>query len=640
MPIRWWPRSIRWQMLACLLLLEILSISLFAALLTRQQKSRVYVRAQFWLTYESESLSSQIAEALEKQTPEWIDMAVQTVGESPNIAFAKVTDPAGNMLYMSKGDADRAALGPNEKAEIPVAKRDGNLVFTLPGNRWEGVSAIVTDGRVRGYAWVMFDESAAREQLAAIQRDTLVFGVIWVVASTLLVLLMGSTITQPLALLHQGATALMTAPEDSGDFPLPVRVHNEVGDLIDTFNRMVASLAEQRAGLNDTLSLLDSMLANAPIGLAFVDDQGRVVRVNQIFADLTGTAVSRHLGRTLTDLLPDDAAVEIEGAVRRVFTSEEAVHNLELSGVGGKPRRPWTWLISAYPVRTTPNQVRWVGIIAIDASDRKRSEEALRRSEKLAVTGRLAASIAHEINNPLEAITNLLFLLRNYNDLPDAAKQYVTMAEYEVRRIAEITQQTLRFYRQPTQPGRVTVEEVLDSVLALYQSRIHALDLRVERDYEPGLTLFCFAGEIRQVFANLVGNSIDASSIAGRIVVRARRSHDWKNPEQSGIRFTVADTGAGMEPEVREHIFEAFFTTKEVTGTGLGLWVSLEIILKHHGTVRVRSRSAATADGSPRTDSGTVFEIFIPDNPGLKNNEPGLKSNDTGLKRTLTSAAD
>ncbi len=633
MPIRWWPRSIRWQMLASLLLLEILSISLFAALLTRQQKSRVYVRAQFWLTYESEALSSQIAEALEKESPGFIDTTVRTVGKSPNIALAKVTDPYGNMLYISKGDADQTVLDPDERAQIPIAKRDGNLVFTLPGNRWEGVSTIITDRRVRGYAWVVFDESAAREQLAAIQRDTLVFGVIWVVASVLLVLLMGSTITQPLALLHQGATALMNAPGDSSRFPLPVRVHNEVGDLIDTFNRMVASLAEQRAGLNDTLSLLDSMLANAPIGLAFVDDHGRVVRVNQIFADLTGTAVSRHLGRTLTDLLPNDAAIEIEGAARRVFSSEEAVHNLELSGVGGKPRRPWTWLISAYPVRTTPNQVRWVGIIALDASDRKRSEEALRRSEKLAVTGRLAASIAHEINNPLEAITNLLFLLRNYNDLPDAAKQYVTMAEYEVRRIAEITQQTLRFYRQPTQPGRVTVEEVLDSVLNLYQSRIHALDLRVERDYEAGLTLFCFAGEIRQVFANLVGNSIDASSIGGRLVVRARRSRDWRNPEQSGIRFTVADTGAGMEPEVREHIFEAFFTTKEVTGTGLGLWVSQEIILKHHGSVRVRSRTAAPADGPARTDSGTVFEIFIPD-------DPELKSNDSGLKSTLTSAAD
>jgi signal transduction histidine kinase len=316
-------------------------------------------------------------------------------------------------------------------------------------------------------------------------------------------------------------------------------------------------------------------------------------------------------------LLPQAVATEIEGAVQRVFSSEEAVRNLELNGEGGKPRRPWTWLISAYPVRTTPNQVRWVGIIALDASDRKRSEEALRRSEKLAVTGRLAASIAHEINNPLEAITNLLFLLRNSSELPDATKQYVTMAEYEVHRIAEITQQTLRFYRQPTQPGRVTMEELLDSVLNLYQSRIHALDLRVERDCDAGLTLFCFAGEVRQVFANLVGNSIDASSSGGRLVIRARRSRDWRNPVQTGIRFAVADTGAGMEPDVREHIFEAFFTTKEVTGTGLGLWVSQEIILKHHGLVRVRSRSTAPSDAPARKNSGTVFEVFIPDDPSL-----------------------
>ena len=133
------------------------------------------------------------------------------------------------------------------------------------------------------------------------------------------------------------------------------------------------------------------------------------------------------------------------------------------------------------------------------------------------------------------------------------------------------------------------MKELLDSVLSLYQGRFHALDLRVERDYDPDLSLFCFAGEIRQVFANLVGNSIDASSNGGRLVVRARRSRNWRNPEQTGIRFAVADTGAGMEPEVREHIFEAFFTTKEVTGTGLGLWVSHEIILKHHGLVRVRS---------------------------------------------------
>ncbi len=501
--------------------------------------------------------------------------------------------------------------------EIPQARRDESKDFKTANGEWEAIRPIYTADDLRGYALVTFDPSAARQQLGSLLDDTAVFGVIWVVASALLVLMMERAITRPLALLHQGATALMTAPEDSNHFPLPVRVHNEIGDLIETFNRMVASLDEQRAGLNDTLSLLDSMLANAPIGLAFVDRNDRVVRVNQVFADLTGVAVSRHLGRTLPDFLPAGVATAIESAVKQVFLREEPVRNLELSGEGEKPRRPWTWLISAYPVRTTPSQVRWVGIIALDASERKRSEEALRRSEKLAVTGRLAASIAHEINNPLEAITNLLFLLHGAGDLPDSAKQYVTMAEHEVRRIAEITQQTLRFYRQPTQPTRVAMDELLDSVLNLYQSRIHALDLRVERDYDPSLTLFCFAGEIRQVFANLGGNSIDASGNGGRLVIRARRSRDWRNPEQAGIRFAIADTGAGMGPGVREHIFEAFFTTKEVTGTGLGLWVSQEIILKHHGSVRVRSLAAPVDAAAAGGSSGTVFEIFLPDQTDL-----------------------
>jgi PAS domain S-box-containing protein len=613
--MRWWPRSIRWQMLAGLVLLEILSIALFALLLTQQQKQRVQIRAQYWLTYESAALAAQVTKALDDQRPGWVSSSVQIAGKAPNISIAKVTDPAGNVLFISKGEADQAALEPGERAQIAHIGRDSTALFTLPGNRWEGARAIYVGDQLRGYVWLEFDKSAARDQLAAILRDTFVFGVIWVAASILLVLSMARSIARPLATLHRGTRELMNAPEGTASFPLPVSVQNEVGDLIETFNRMVASLAEQRAGLNDTLSLLDSMLANAPIGLAFVDANCRFVRVNQIFADLTGTTISRHLGRTLSDLLPQPGASGIEGAVQDVFTSGKPVRNLELNGESEKLRRSWTWLISAYPVRTTPNQVRWAGIIALDASDRKRSEEALRRSEKLAVTGRLAASIAHEINNPLEAITNLLFLLRNFTNLPEAASQYVGMAEYEVRRIAEITQQTLRFYRQPTQPARATMGELLDSVLSLYHGRLNALDIRVERDYDAETTLFCFAGEIRQVFANLLGNAIDASSAGGRVVVRARRSHDWKNPVQQGIRFSVADTGCGMEPEVLDHIFEAFFTTKEVTGTGLGLWVSHEIILKHHGMAHVRSRAGSSDPAD--NHSGTVFQIFIPDDPSL-----------------------
>ena len=608
-------------MLAGLVLLEILSIGLFAALLTQQQSRRVYVRAQYWLTYATSSLASQVTLALQQQRPGWISSSVKTSGSAPNIAVAKVTDPVGNVLFISKGEADESRLEPEELAQIPVQDRNNTRLFTLPGRRWEGVRPIYIGDELRGYVWVGFDRSSATEQLRAILQDTLVFGIIWIVASVVLVLLMARSIARPLATLHRGTRDLMRSPEGTGSFPLPVVVRNEIGDLIEAFNRMVASLAEQRAGLNDTLSLLDSMLANAPIGLAFVDRNCRFVRVNQIFADLTGAAVSRHLGRTLTDVLPPSVAKEMEGVVQRVFSSEDPVRSLELSGEGGKPPRPWTWLLSAYPVRTTPNQVRWVGMIALDASDRKRSEEALRRTEKLAVTGRLAASIAHEINNPLEAITNLLFLLRNYSELPEGAQQYVAMAEYEVRRIAEITQQTLRFYRQPTQPARTTLAELLDSVLSLYQGRINALDLHIERDYKPELDLFCFAGEIRQVFANLVGNAIDASSPGGQIVVRARRSHDWRNSGQVGVRFAIADTGNGIDPDARERIFEAFFTTKEVTGTGLGLWVSREIILKHHGVVRVRSRVASAESASTQRRSGTVFEIFIPDDPDLANGD-------------------
>ena len=606
-------------MLTGLLLLEILSLGLFAALLTQQQSRRVYVRAQYWLSFESTAMAMQIAEGIEEQSWAWVATTVRTTGNAPNIALAKMTDPDGNVLYISRGEARQASLDPEERAQIPRVKGNATYVFTLQGDHWEGVHAVYARNKLSGYVWVLFDKSAAREQLRAIQRDTLVFGIIWVAASVVLVLLMGRAIARPLAVLHRGTAALMSSPDGGRGFPLPVTVHNEIGDVIDAFNRMVSSLAEQRAGLNDTLSLLDSMLANAPIGLAFVDRNLRFVRVNQIFADLTGVAVSRHLGRTVEDLLPSSASQTINGAVQRVFTSEEAVRNLELNGLGGKPSRPWTWLISAYPVRTMPNQVRWVGIIALDASDRKRSEEALRRSEKLAVTGRLAASIAHEINNPLEAITNLVFLLRNFEEMPQSAQHYLAMAEQEVRRISEITQQTLRFYRQPTLPARSTMAELLDSVLSLYQSRLNALEIHVERKYDPELTLFCFSSEIRQVIANLVGNALDASTAGGRLLVRAQRSRDWKSPTRTGIRFAVADTGSGMDHEVRQHIFEAFFTTKEATGTGLGLWVSHQIILKHHGSVRVKSRSHSEDGHFQPMPCGTVFQFFIPDEPSLAN---------------------
>jgi PAS domain S-box-containing protein len=595
-------------MLAGLLLLETLSLCLFAALLAHQQMAEVYLRAQQRLSHHATSMALEAREALLEERPAWVGLSVRIMGEAPDVALAKVTDPAGNMLFVSQGDPELTPLDPVERAQIPLVKHEEPRVFTLGRDRWECVRAIYTGSDLRGYVWVEDDRNWDHEQRNAILRASLLFGIIWIGASALLVLLMARSISRPLAVLHRGTSALMSSPESGGNFPLPVTVHNEIGDLIEAFNRMVASLAEQRSGLNDTLSLLDSMLANAPIGLAFFDRRCRFVRVNQVFANMTGLALSRHLGRTLPELLPQPVAKDLEDMLLQVFAQEEPVRNIELSGQTGKPSQPWTWLVSAYPVWTTPQKVRWVGVIVLDATERKRSEEALRKTEKLAATGRLAASIAHEINNPLEAITNLLFLLRNFCQLQDPALKYVAMAEQEARRIAEITQQTLRFYRQSTLPTRAKMSELLDSVLSLFNGRLNALNIQVERDYDPEMDLFCFAGELRQVFANLVGNAIDATGEGGHIQVRARRSHNWNDPTQTGVRFVVADNGTGMEPSVRERVFEAFFTTKEVTGTGLGLWVSHEIIVKHRGLVHVRSRT--TADGK---SSGTVFEIFFPD---------------------------
>jgi PAS domain S-box-containing protein len=610
--MRWWPRTIRWQMLAGLLLLEVLSLGLFSAVLVHQQTRRVYEHARKRLAYDSTFLAMQASEAIGQQRWAQLISDVKLTVASPTVETAIVTDPAGNVLAASSIFPNHRSLLPPERAQIPLIKAGQSRVFRYEGNHWEGVHGVYIDNVLRGYAWVQFDRGEARRQIGGLLSDLSVFGFIWIAASVVLVLIMARTIARPLAVLHGGTRALMTAPESTGGFPLPVTVQNELGDLIEAFNGMVASIAEQRAGLNDTLSLLDSMLANAPIGLAFFDRRCRFVRVNQVFASMTGVPLSRHLGRTLPELLPQPVAQVLEDTVLRVFAEEQPVRNLELNGHGSKTSQSWTWLASAYPVWTNPQQVRWVGVIVLDASERKRNEEALRKTEKLAATGRLAASIAHEINNPLEAITNLLFLLRNFCQLQNPALEYVTMAEHEARRISEITQQTLRFYRQSTMPTRASMAEILDSVVSRYQGRLNSLNIQVERKYDQEMNLFCFSGELRQVFANLVGNAIDATSAGGRIVIRARRSRNWKDAAQPGIRFAIADTGTGMDAAVREHAFEAFFTTKEVTGTGLGLWVSQEIIVKHRGVVHLRSRTAKSDK-----PSGTVFQVFIPDDPNL-----------------------
>jgi signal transduction histidine kinase len=231
------------------------------------------------------------------------------------------------------------------------------------------------------------------------------------------------------------------------------------------------------------------------------------------------------------------------------------------------------------------------------------AQDALRRSEKLAVTGRLAASIAHEINNPLEAVTNLFYLMRT-NPEPNEMRRYMDDAEQELARVAEITRQTLRFYREPSHPVDTDLIGVLRSILVLYHSRLAGAGVAVHLELDsPTAAVLASPGELRQVIANIIGNAIDAMRRGGRL--RIRVSEEAAIGGALRVRLTIADTGSGIAASLLPAIFEPFVTTKGETGTGLGLWVTGEIIRRNRWNIRVRSHCGPH-------QSGTAFSITMP----------------------------
>jgi PAS domain S-box-containing protein len=237
-----------------------------------------------------------------------------------------------------------------------------------------------------------------------------------------------------------------------------------------------------------------------------------------------------------------------------------------------------------------------------DVTQARQQDEALRKLEKLAAVGQLASSIAHEINNPLESITNLLYLIRQ-SELMKDVQQYAEMAQEELSRVTEITLQTLRFHRQNSRRIELDLAELLRALMALYAGRMLVRNITGEMKIVASPHVSAMEGEIRQVVNNLVRNSLDAMSDGGRLMVRLHPQRDFHTGRR-GVRLTVADTGEGISPEIESRLFEPFQTTKELTGTGLGLWVSKGIVEKHGGMIRNRTRRGAV--------HGTVFTVWLP----------------------------
>ena len=242
----------------------------------------------------------------------------------------------------------------------------------------------------------------------------------------------------------------------------------------------------------------------------------------------------------------------------------------------------------------------------LDIHQQKEAEEALRRSEKLAAVGRLASTIAHEVNNPLEAVTNLLYLATKDKEISSSTRQYLVSAEQELNRVAHITKQTLGIYRNSSLPALVDISQAINDLLDVYEYRFRNRQIDLEKELGTSAKIVTSEGELRQVFSNLLINAVDATPPGGRILVRVRPSREWNGSRRKGVRITVADTGCGIDPIQKAKVFDAFYTTKHDVGTGLGLWLSRDIVQKHHGNIRMRSRIESGK-------SGTVFSIFWPD---------------------------
>ena len=359
---------------------------------------------------------------------------------------------------------------------------------------------------------------------------------------------------------------------------------------------------------------LSGIVNSAMDAIITVDRLQRVVLFNSAAERIFRCPAADAIGRDLDHFIPArfrDAhrhhiqSFDETGVTTRSMYSPRALFGLRSDG-------------EEFPIEATISQVESEGqklytVILRDVTLRRQAEEALVKSEKLASAGRLAATIAHEINNPLAAVTNLLYLARCEENLPEAARQRLQLADTELRRVAHITKQTLGFYRDESAPVRFDPAELLDDVLALLETRVKAREVAVEKRYRAHLHVLGSQGEIRQVFSNVISNAIEAVQPGGRLHIKVSSSRDWRSPASCdwrspagpGVRISFADTGHGIAPENLERIFEPFFTTKKDAGTGLGLWVCRQIVDKHGGSIRLRSRTTPLRPG-------TVFSIFLP----------------------------
>jgi PAS domain S-box-containing protein len=373
------------------------------------------------------------------------------------------------------------------------------------------------------------------------------------------------------------------------------------------YNRQIAEVKSSAAESYAREQWLNTTIRSIGDAVIACDTSGNISFMNLIAEQLTGWSEAEAKGVSLHDvfrIFNEDTREAVENPVDKVRRLGTVVGLANHTFLVAKNGNEVCIDDSGAPIRDSDGQMIGIVLVFRNITERRVSESALMRAEKLATAGRMAASVAHEVNNPLEGLTNLIYIARHSGDMSEI-RHLLVQAESELGRIAHITRQSLGFYRETNSPAHFKPAAIVREVTDFYLSRALSQGVTFVVKTNTETEVLGISGELRQILSNLLANSLDACPRGATIRVEANPASDPRNPSRNGVRISVADTGCGIRSDHIDSIFEPFFTTKKDTGTGLGLWVSRELVEKHGGSLRVRS---STLDGR----SGTVFSIFLP----------------------------
>lgn len=374
--------------------------------------------------------------------------------------------------------------------------------------------------------------------------------------------------------------------------------------LFDILARQAADLIE-RTHNEQQLAKQAGLLDLSSDAIIVRDLEGRILYWNRGAERVYGWTREEALGNNIHVFLKTQFPESLERITEELFTSGHWTGELAHTTRDGRRImvlcRKALDLAHGNPVVLETNT---------DISERKRmeeQEERLRRTEKMAAAGQLAASLAHEINNPLLAVTNALYLLNHHPEVLGEAKNLVTTAESELARVSRIVKQSLSYYRDGAVARELDLSAIVEESLQVFNDRFQREGVQLKKRISPGMRIVGFVDEVRQVVDNLLLNAVEAMPNSGRLAISVRPSRNWKEDGQKGVRLTLADNGCGIPKENLAKIFEPFFTTKQEKGTGLGLWVVRGIVAKHDGRIAIRS-------GGEQGKTGTVISILWPSN--------------------------